>query len=59
MTERTDMELMKRLYFAHLFISLIPNTFQEDFRLEDKRNGMKINKCFINLLCNSYGKLPY
>ena len=37
------MALKKLFYFSHLFMSLITNTIQEDFRLEDERNGKKLS----------------
>ena len=41
------MALIKRLCLSHLFIILISNTAQEDFRLEDKRNGKKIRASLL------------
>ena len=38
----TEMALRKILSFAQFFICFITYTSQEDFRLEDERNGMKI-----------------
>ena len=42
------MALKKLFYFSHLFMSLITNTIQEDFRLEDERNGKKLSIPFNN-----------